>query len=284
MKVRPPARHNSSGFTLVELLVVMIIMGLLAALAVVGFSATNDAQNFASEVNDIQQILNDARAYAMANDTYVYVGLEEVDASVATTSTQTQYTLGKNGGRIGIGVAASIDGTASLSQTTGSVTTGDISANLVPISKLRVFNGITLMPAYATIAQSTITPKTSPLYNKVFVTKLYSVGYDFLNQGDGLPYQYFHWPLTSATPLYTFDTVLVYAPDGSARLLAYLYTKTNQPNWYEMDLESMHGTAVPNSAATGSYTGGTIATAVRGHEVGIIQIDGVSGNTQLYLQ
>jgi prepilin-type N-terminal cleavage/methylation domain-containing protein len=272
MRHLPSARGRVAGYSLVEMLIVISIMGVLATLAVVSFSSTNDAQSFASQVSDFQQIFNDARAYAMANNTVVYVGMEEVDASQPIGAVPQNLMTASVGGRIAVGVASSTSGTTPTAS-------GNISSSLTAINKLRIFSNMHMEPTYYQGPSGVPASSPSPLANRAAIAnKQSSICYnDTLATAS---YQYFSWPLTG-TAQYTFNRIIQFSPDGSAILLNTTSTNTKPPCWTELDLEEMHGSSVTSSAV---YTYTNLSKAKTGHEVAAIQIDGVTGNTQLYQQ
>ena len=69
-------RHPSPAFSLIELLVVVAIMGILAALIVPAFNSIGTARGVTKAGADISSILEQGRTYAMANNTYVWVGFQ----------------------------------------------------------------------------------------------------------------------------------------------------------------------------------------------------------------
>ena len=70
-----------AGFSLVELLVVIAIIALIAFVAGPAIESLGSAGGFAKAVGAVSMSLTEARSYAMANNTHVFVGLEETDAS-----------------------------------------------------------------------------------------------------------------------------------------------------------------------------------------------------------
>jgi prepilin-type N-terminal cleavage/methylation domain-containing protein len=134
-----PPRHTGrrrAGFTLIELLVVIAIVAVLMALLVPAMSSLKGAGDFTKAVYDIQGTLDQARAYAMANNTYVYVGWQEVDADISANSA----TQNPGIGRVVMAVVASKEGTRVFKAGT---TTLD-PTKVVAISKLRQFDNLHL--------------------------------------------------------------------------------------------------------------------------------------------
>ena len=281
-------RNRRGGFTLVEMLVVLGIMAILAALMVTAMNSVGDAGNFASEVSDFQQLMDDARAYAMANNTYVFVGIEEVDSSLSTYAVpQHQYGgSGTGGGRIAVAVVATKDGT-NYTSTTGLTSVN----NLLAINKLKIFSNAHLID-YSMNGPSGITPTTGQLANRVKLTgNSESLSYDIDPGGNG---QYstpaFFWPLTAtsaATAQYNFyqGEVIQYGPDGSAVLIGpAAVTTLPAPTWIEIDFEQMHGSVVTSTTVPVYTTAAALVKGSRGHQVAAIQIDGITGNSQFYRQ
>src|SRR5260221_13547998 len=102
-----PGTPSTKGFTLVELLVVISIIAILAFLALPAIQGLQKGGGFAKAVYDISDSLNLARSYALANNTYVFVGLTEVDRTQSITAAP--QTTGM--GRVALAMVASKDGT-----------------------------------------------------------------------------------------------------------------------------------------------------------------------------
>ena len=104
-------RERASAFTLLELLIVVGIIGLLMVLIAPAFTTMKSGSDFTNAVYGIQGVLENARTYAKANRTYVFVGFAEVDSSV-DPSVSPQVTTGATPyGRVAVAVVASKDGT-----------------------------------------------------------------------------------------------------------------------------------------------------------------------------
>src|SRR5437660_12814519 len=81
---------KQSGFTLMELMLIIAIMILVAAFIAPAFTTMKSAGDATNTVYNISGVLEQARSYAMANNTYVWIGFKEVDASKdASVSPQT---------------------------------------------------------------------------------------------------------------------------------------------------------------------------------------------------
>src|SRR5712671_4984936 len=95
-----------AAFTLVELLVVISIIALLLVLMAPAFTYIKGGTDVTSAAYTIKGVLDTARTYAKANNTYVWVGFYEEDVSQSSTSPATAGT-----GRIVMSTVASKDGT-----------------------------------------------------------------------------------------------------------------------------------------------------------------------------
>ena len=99
------AQRCRAAFTLFELLIVVGIIGLLMVLIAPAFTTIKGGTDVTSAAYTIKGVLDTARTYAKANNTYTWVGFFEEDASLSSTI---QPPLGP--GRIVISIVASKDG------------------------------------------------------------------------------------------------------------------------------------------------------------------------------
>src|SRR6478752_10067967 len=70
-----------NAFTLIELLIVVGIIGLLLVLIAPAFTYIKGGNDVTSAAYTIKGVLDTARTYAKANNTYTWVGFFEVDGS-----------------------------------------------------------------------------------------------------------------------------------------------------------------------------------------------------------
>src|SRR5438093_6247622 len=103
---RPAVALREGGFTLLELLIVVGIIGLLMVLIAPAFTYIKGGTNVTSAAYTIEGVLDTARTYAKANNTYTWVGFYEEDVSRSSTSPATGGI-----GRLVMSIAASKDRT-----------------------------------------------------------------------------------------------------------------------------------------------------------------------------
>src|SRR6266513_2914004 len=138
-------RGRCRGFTLLELLVVIGIVALLMVLIVPAFTNIKSGTDVTSAAYTIKGVLDTARTYAKANNTYTWVGFKEVDVSRdASVSPQIDGT-----GRVAIAIVASKDGTRGYDITNPSLsnpawTNYNNGTNLIAIGKLQYLDNVHL--------------------------------------------------------------------------------------------------------------------------------------------
>src|SRR5438876_2295881 len=114
---RKRQRERASAFTLLELLIVLAITGILLVLIAPTFTAIKGGTDVTSAAYTIKGVLDTARTYAKANNTYVWVGfLEENVANPVSPNTDTPKV-----GRLIMSIVASKDGTNVYGSITGTI-------------------------------------------------------------------------------------------------------------------------------------------------------------------
>jgi prepilin-type N-terminal cleavage/methylation domain-containing protein len=116
---RPPALNaqlstiNSvrAGFTLLELLIVIGIIAVLLVLIAPAFTSLKSAGDVTSAAYTIKGVLDTARTYAKANNTYTWVGFYEEDVSQSSVIPAPDPRCTGCVGRLVMSVVASKDGT-----------------------------------------------------------------------------------------------------------------------------------------------------------------------------
>src|SRR5205814_1611240 len=122
---------RSRGFTLLEMLIVMGIIAILMVLLAPAFTSIKSGTDVTSAAYTIKGVLDQARTYAMANNTYTWVGLYEEDASQPSTNPATPGT-----GRVVLSIVASKDGTTVYTGALTSPATELDPTRLVQLGKL----------------------------------------------------------------------------------------------------------------------------------------------------
>src|SRR5258705_2461796 len=109
--LRSLQRERASAFTLLELLIVIGIIALLLVLIAPAFTTIKSAGDVTSAAYTIKGVLDTARTYAKANNTYTWVGFYEEDVSQPSVIPAPDPRCVGCVGRLVMSTVASKDGT-----------------------------------------------------------------------------------------------------------------------------------------------------------------------------
>ena len=255
-----------------ELLVVIAIISILAALTIPAISGIKGGTDVTSAAYSIAGILDQARAYAMANNTYVWVGIAEVDVSV-NSSTSPQVA---GNGRVAIAAVASRDGTRGYDASSTSLSSPCWSSynnggNLIAINKLQHFDNMhvalpNVLNGSGAAKDSSGMVGSGGMRRPGILSNSYVLSCEASASSSSLTP--FSWPLGNAlgSGQYQFHSVINFDPMGVPRI----QMPSNQDGtvaYMEIGLIPTHGNSLPNTTPP---------------NIAAIQIDGMTGATRIY--
>ena len=247
-------RAACAGFTLVELLTVLAVMSLITAMSLPVMNAIKDSQNVTLGAVSVSSALQRARTYAMAHDTYVWVGFYEEAANTATPTNVFPYS---GAGQVVVGMAASVDGTQIYPNT---VSSGSLTApQVVPIEKLmKVENVHCTDLGVPTGTGTALTSRPNGAYASasspgvILAQEQYGIDSDNSAQANHL----------LVLDGYTFYKTIRFSPSGEAAI----NDSSSLRRVGEIDLRPTHGTQINLSTSN----------------VASIQFSGIEGAIQTY--
>jgi type II secretory pathway pseudopilin PulG len=272
----PKQRERASAFTLLELLVVIGIIALLMVLIVPAFTNIKSGTDLTSAAYTIKGVLDTARTYAKANNTYAWVGFYEEDVSQPSPNPPSTPTPGT--GRLVMSIVASKDGTNLYGSGTGEIAP----TKLIQVGKLIKIDNVHL-PLFkvCTTNCNGATFDTRPAVQSDPTAGFNYSRFGELNasQPNTAPYTTplnFRYPVGDPAPTaqYTFRKILQFSAGGETRVNGDSYDIRRV---VEIGLIPTHGTATPvpvSGAGTSEVTwdGNVVA----------IQITGLGGSTKIY--
>ncbi len=258
---------REGGFTLLELLIVISIIGILLVLIGPAFTSLKGGTDVTSAAYTIKGVLDTARTYAKANNTYTWVGFYEEDVSSGTPGTA-------GTGRLVMSIVASKDGT----NVYGSGTVVIDPTKLLQVGKLIKIDNIHLpLFALGTGMGDTFDARPSP-------SPATDANYSRFGELNGLPPNTaplttphnFQYPVGNPAPTaqYTFSKLLQFNPRGDSRVSGDSYDVRQV---VEIGLLQTHGSATPPPRSGG----GTSFVTWDGN-VAAVQITGFGGSVKIY--
>ena len=269
-------RTAFSAFTLIEMLAVIAIILVLMVLLAPAFTSLKPAGDVTNAAYTIKGVLEQARTYAMANNTYTWVGFYEEDGSIA--STEPIATAGT--GRIVISIIASKDGTTVYNPNSLINPDPIDPTKLIQLGKLVKIENVHL-PIFSDGTGTGDTFDTRPIPGVSHDTACDCDNTRSSRFGDinvAVPQSApstnskfpFHYPLSSTFPgQYRFNKTYQFNPRGEGRINStYGVLKV-----VEFGFVATRGSTAPTpTPGPGEYAGNIVA----------LQITGFAGNVKIY--
>jgi prepilin-type N-terminal cleavage/methylation domain-containing protein len=212
-------QRERKAFTLLELLIVVAIISILLVLVVPAFTTIKSADDVTKAAYDISGTLEQARTFAIGNDTYVFVGFFE-----------------EGPGQVLLSVVASKNGTRVYSDTVNDPPPLN-AAFLTQISKLIKLGNIHLdRLTDSAITRADVPPDQYHVGHADFAKRLQYDGSMISNNTT------FSYPLTG-TAQYTFTKIIQFNPQGDATKIVDTPARS-----IEIGLRPAHGTAIDNNS------------------------------------
>jgi prepilin-type N-terminal cleavage/methylation domain-containing protein len=270
----PAVALREGGFTLLELLIVIGIIAVLLVLIAPAFTTIKSGGDVTSAAYTIKGVLDTARTYAKANNTYTWIGFYEENVLNPSSPNADTPPVG----RLIMSIVASKDGTNIYGSGTGQIAP----EKLIQVGKLIKIDNIHL-PLFA-VCTSNCTAETFD--RRPAVQNDPTAGYNYSRFGElnapqpntapyTTPYN-FQYPVGSPAPApqYIFSKILQFSPRGESRVNGNSYDIRRV---VEIGLIQTHGTATPVPRS-----GGGTSTVTFDGNVVAVQINGFAGDVRIY--
>jgi prepilin-type N-terminal cleavage/methylation domain-containing protein len=264
-----------SGFSLVELLSVMAVIALLMAMVAPAFNGIRGGANVNRATFELAGVLEQARSYALAQNTYVWVGFFEEDV---LQGPQNPAQPGQ-GGRVVVSVVASRDGgrysdavvNGNLPEPFGSAGPSN-PVELVQINRLVRLENVRMVSANSANQEP---PRPD-------VPDAYQIGDSrdaapdnsggaFARRAGAVNSTTFTYPLAVASPQYRFAKIIEFNPQGEASKIAeHVFSGPGPQNAIEIALVPVQGSTIDPR-----YAGQNKVASV-------IQVEGLTGRVRLF--
>jgi type II secretory pathway pseudopilin PulG len=248
-----------SAFTLLELIVVLGSVAILIVLVAPAFTKMKSGTDITTAAYTVKGVLDTARTYAKANNTYVWVGFFEEDGSIPSASP----TATSGNGRVVISTVASKDGTEVYASpiTSPAVDMDPNGTKLLQLGKLVKLDNVHLRTfSNGTGGGDTFPARPSPSP---------SGSSDNAKIGDTSPpdsLRYFHYPPNGleGAAQYIFRKMIQFGPRGECRPQNDNYEMRTV---IEVGVQPIHGTVPP---------------ALDDAKNCAVQLTGFDGNVKIY--
>jgi prepilin-type N-terminal cleavage/methylation domain-containing protein len=262
--------ESTRGFTLLELLIVVGIIALLLVLMAPAFTYIKGGTDVTSAAYTIKGVLDTARTYAKANNTYTWVGFYEEDGSIPSA----RPTATPGNGRIVMSIVASKDGTTVYNPNApGAIDPTKLMqvGKLVKIDNVHfpILNpGSNSPPGDTFDTRPWPTPSPTPGNDSRIGEVNLSGAAAAPTTNTQFPFQY---PVGSPAPTaqYTFQKTLQFNPRGESTLNSGAGVggvTYNVKPIVEIGLIQTHGNVVPTpTPSAGNYAGNVVAIQITGY-------------------
>jgi len=259
----------SRGFSVIELMAVVGMITMLVVFLVPGLNSVGKSREAAAAAMEIAGLLEQARAYAMAKNTYVWVGFAEEDGAQPS-----RQPMASGGGRVVVSVVASRNGERYVDDglTPANFSSGSQVVPLEQINRLVRFPGVRLTSANTGSASGNtpVRPGVAAEYQIGDSPESLPQNDSGLFAASGGNTLSFSFPL-SGTPQYRFRKIIEFNPRGEASKAGeFTLAGPGAPDRMEIALA-----LAPGGQVASPFLQAGSATAA-------VQVDGLSGNVRTY--
>jgi type II secretory pathway pseudopilin PulG len=241
-------RKSPDSFTLVELVSVIAIIGVLTALLIPVFNGLRGARSLADDAQTIADLFDQARTHAIANNTYVWIGIYEESENQPEPTNATPPYPGR--GRVILATVASRDGTTACQDSSSSSSNRIplIASQIVPVGKLIRIENIHLTDIGPPSSSSSPNPSPNSITGRPsypYVSGNPTLDYQNRISSDDVhsPFNQTLYPFVAHG--YTFYKTIRFNPRGEASINSTYALRRVA----EIGLRSAHGDAVDLDSA-----------------------------------